>query len=315
MRRSSLLAVPLALLSCGARHDEGFDAALTRARARGALLLVHFRLPGRPLSDAMDAALASAVPTDLEGFEQVRLDAGTELERYRRLVAASARAGAGLGTCVVDPDGATLAVHTGYLSPDALTEFAASARSLRAALADTLRAIAAAPGDPQPRMRLAEVHLQLGRRSLASEKLRTLLDTAEEPWASRAAARLAAIAVDDGDLDAARAWLERVTPSAELAAGLALTRGKLQLADCEPRRARATLEAAVTAHADAPESPALLLALGQARHEAGADADALATFADIMTRLPGSPAATRAQELADHVRRGDLAHSHGEQPR
>lgn len=315
MCRTSLLALSLALLSCSARHDEGFDAALARTRDRGALLLVHFRLPGRPLSDAMDAALATALPTELHGFEQVRLDAGAEIECYRRLVGASARAGAGLGTCVVDPDGAPLAVHTGYLSPDALTEFAASARSLRAELADSLRAIAAAPGDPLPRLLHAEVHLRLGRRSLAREKLRAVLDTAEEPWASRAAARLAAIAVDDGDIDAARDWLEQAAPSAELAAGLALTRGKLQLADCEPRRARATLEAAVTAHANAPESPALLLALGQARHEAGADADALETFTDIMTRLPGSPAATRAQELADHVRRGDLAHSHGEQSR
>ena len=315
MRRTSLLAVSLALLSCDAHHGEGFDAALARTRERGGLLLVHLRLPGRPLSDAMDAALATALPADLEGFEQVRLDAGAEVARYRQLVGASARAGAGLGTCVVDPDGATLALHTGYLSPDALGEFAAAARTLRAQLADALRAVAAAPGDPQPRLLLAEVHLRLGRRALAVDKLRALHGSTKEPWASRAAARLAAIAVDDGDLDGARDWLEQTTPCAELAAGLALTRGKLQLADCEPRRARATLEAAVTAHAAAPESSALLLALGQARHEAGADADALETFTDIMARLPGSQAATRAQELADHVRRGDLTHSHGEQPR
>ncbi len=312
MRCLLLLAATLALGGCAEQRSaagDGFAGALARARARGTLLLVHFRLPGRPLSDAMDAAIAHDVAT-LGEFEQVRLDAEIEIARYRALVGGGVRAGAGLATCAVDLDGAPLAVHTGYLGPDALTAFAARTRALRDDLGDVLGAIAARPTDPELRLRLADTHLRLGRRGVAKDKLRAVHDEGCEPWSSRAAAALARIAVDDGDLEGARDWLARVAPRADLAPGIALTNGLLQLADCEPRRARATLEAASAAYPAHAEMPTLLLALGQALREAGADADALATFADIAARLPGSPAASRATELAAHVRSGDHGHSH-----
>jgi hypothetical protein len=298
------LALALAVCAgCAPREPtpaDAFGAALAEARAKNALVLVHFRLPGRPLSDAMDAELGRSTAIQFPDLVQVRLDAADDVARYRTLVAGGARSGPGLATCVVEPDGEPLAVRCGYLEAPALAQFVAQAAALRADVA-----AARARTDAEGMLTLADLHARLGRADLAAEQLRTLHAGSGQPARSRASARLAKLAVDAGDLVAARGWLAATPRRGDLAPELALTEGRLLLAACEPARAREVLEAAAAAFPAHEELPALLFALAKARHETGAGADALATLDAIASRFPDSPVAAAARRQASRLRRGE----------
>ena len=88
-RRLALTA--LALSACHAGENSAVMAPSLEAacaRAGDALIVVHFRLPGRPLSDAMDAAFTSARLQALAPpAVHTRIDATRESDLFARLCA------------------------------------------------------------------------------------------------------------------------------------------------------------------------------------------------------------------------------------
>jgi len=299
--RSALVTLLVLLPSCGAeRLAVDFPDALARARARDTLAVVHFRLPGRPLSDAMDEALAPAALSALAPeLVHVRVDASREPALFVRLCGGSARGG-GLATCVVDPGGDVLACTRGYADAAALRALCDGAAELRAALARSGPA-----GTPLHALALAERFAALGRRDIAAARLAALFASADPPLRARAAARLARLGIEAGDVAGARDWLAHAGADDPHAC---LTRAMVQLAAREPHLARAELEA-LAARPDA-ERPAVLLHLGHAWHESGHDARALAAYAEVRARHAAAPEALLAARAAEHVLRGDHGHDH-----
>lgn len=316
-RVTTWLAAVLGSLSCGAEPTmlATWPGAVARARAARALLVVHFRLPGRPLSDAMDAALVPSQLTALEGLVHVRLDAELDRRLFQRLIGGSGRRGPGLATCIVDPTAAdtALAVHTGYLTEPGLQQLVAEVAALRAAMrpfADASTDGRASTADQRHSLALADHFARCGRRDLARARLTASFAGSVEPERARWAARLARLAAEDGDLVNARAWL----PHCDDGAHARLTRAIVHLHAREPQAAL-TLLRHLSARADLGDDAAsALLHLGRAYHETGADAAALDAYAQLAVEFAGTEHAAHAAREAAHVRDGDQGHSHAALP-
>lgn len=308
MRRSLYLAL---LLSACARETvrEGDLAAARQLAARqGRLLLAHFRLPGRPLSDAMDAALT---PERLRAlapeFAHCRVDAERELAALRRALGGSQRRGAGLATCLLDAHGEALAISVGMLDERGFAAFVEHARTLQHELAARL-----AQPEPARSLALAAHWARSGRNDLASARLQALAD-AEEPIArALGAAGLARLAVQDGDVARAQQWLAVGDPlpqTERLQQQRALTAALVALARRAPREALAAL-----ARPPAPDEIAEhLLCLGRACHECGDKAGALRALTELQARFPATTYATAAAREVAHVLDPDHGHSHGDE--
>ncbi len=305
-----LIAALLSVLAGCQQTDDSsaptFDAARQRAHAENTLVVVHFRLPGRPLSDAMDQTLT---PQRLRAlapqFVHVRLDATQEVELFARLCGGGPRRGGGLATCVCDPAGDALACSKGYLAEPDLVALLADTTLLR----DALRALGHA-GSPAHALALAAQFTKLGRRDLARARYSALFADADASGRAQAAGALARLAVEDGDLVATRAWLRDADASAP---HVALTRARLHLAAREPQGALAELVPLAT-HAYLPEHAAALFHLGRAQHEIGDDARALATFDLLCATYADTPSARDGACEAAHVRSGDHGHRHDSLP-
>ncbi|MEZ5963658.1 MAG: hypothetical protein R3F56_07410 [Planctomycetota bacterium] len=324
----AVLSTAALLAACGGAREpqrpaaapppSTFDEALGLARRRQTQVVVHFRLPGRPVSDAMDTALPPAVLATLAAdVVHLRLDARGAVDLCQRLCGTSQRSGPGLATCIVDPAAPddALAVHRGYLDQAGLRRLLAEAAALREELArcDTDAA--------QHALVLADHLARCGHRVRARTLLAKALvaadeahrsDEAEGTTRSTCAARLARLAIEDGDLVATRAWLR----SAGAGAHATLTRAMLHLAAREARQALPLLSALEqTGNALAPgERGRVLLHLARAWHECGQDSEALGTLARLTRQCPNTDAAARAEQEAAHIRANDHGHSHTTPP-
>lgn len=318
----SLALGSLALAACSGDRPgsaSSFAAALEQARAAHTQVVLHFRLPGRPVSDAMDAALSPSVLHAIAGdVVHLRVDAEHEADLFARTCGGGPRRGPGLATCIVDPAAAddALAVHTGYLTPQGLRQLLADAAGLRAALRQC--------GDRGPvaearrEFVLGEHFARCGRRDRACRLFAASFAATTGADRGRCAARLARLAIEDGDLVAARAWLADAGPGRHAT----LTRALVHLAAREPgaalRLLRDLTSPAPASPADAGEAadpPARVLALlGRAYHESGDDDAALATLARVASDFAGSEEAAQATREAAHVRAKDHGHSHAATP-
>jgi hypothetical protein len=306
MRRAYLLLGACAWLAACAPREAAlaatWQAAVQEASARDALIAVHFRLPGRPLSDAMDATFTAA---DLHALApacvHVRLEAADAPELFARLCGGSTRRGAGLATCITDGAGSTLACALGCLSRDGVRALLADASRLHGELR-----VHGATASPARTLALAAHCARLGRIDLARARAQEVFAGAEPPWRAQAAAQLARWAVESGDLVAARHWLAVCD---ENAGGVALTRALLHAAARQPWQALSTLRELATRRGD-PDRATVLLCLGRCQHDTGDDQGALATFALLCREFPDHALAAHAACAARHVRSGEHGHRH-----
>jgi hypothetical protein len=308
MRRSLYLALLLSACAREPAPSGDLTAARQLAARQGRMLLAHFRLPGRPLSDAMDAALT---PERLRAlapeFAHCRVDAERELAALRRAVGGSERRGAGLATCLLDAHGDALAISVGMLDERGFAAFVAHARSVQRELAAHL-----ALPEPERSVALAAHWAHSGRSDLANARLHALTDADASATRALGAAGLARLAAQDGDVARAQQWLavgDALPQTERLQQQRALTAALVALARRAPREALAAL-----ARSPAPDDVAEhLLCLGRACHECGDKAGALRTLAELQARFPATTYATAAAREVAHVLDPDHGHSHGDE--
>lgn len=276
-------------------------AAIADARALGQELVLFFALPGRELSDRMQAQLDDPrVQAALVegGFAATIADGEQRKNLYQTWVGF----GEGMGTVVLGTDGQCHAARPGPQDPDELAAWLRLCARSREALAAARAAVAAARPDPLAQHRLGCLYLQLGSTRLAEP---LLLDAATAGVAD-ARHRLARLYALDGNLAAARRWLvhgPRTGPAL-------VSEGYLLFKERRHREAIAVLEEALAAGELGDERQRAVLFLGKALHEDKQDQRALPLLEALANEGTGSTFEAAARHTLQHLRDPQHGHSH-----
>jgi len=182
--------------------------ARVEARSRDALLVIHFRLDERPLSRQMDATVLhhpELQRTVAEGFVHVRADAEREHDDFARLVGG----GPGVATCVLEPDsggGEVVAMRAGFATADELVALLLRAKADRDHLRRLRQWNRLAPAAGSLLLQ-GEILQRNGAVRQAQACYLLGLDVAAGDGAAAGlCAGLAELAIESGDVVAARSW-------------------------------------------------------------------------------------------------------------
>jgi len=303
-RRTHVVVALLALLAgCATppewQHD--LTAALSATRQAKQELVVFFALPGREMSDRMQARIDDPVVMAAlarGGFAAVVCDG---VER-KRLYGAWIGGGEGMGIAVLDPDGACYCARPGPQDPEqvaALLDLCAGRREQLRAARDRL---AAKPGDPLLQHELGCLYLQLGCR-VHSEPL--LLDAAIAGVAD-ARHRLARLYALDGNLTSARRWLQSAprTPAAMATEGYVLFKERRH------RDAIKVFYEALDTGKLGDERQRAVLYLGKSLHENEQDDEAVPVLEALANEGTGSTFEAAARHTLGHIYNPDHGHTH-----
>ena len=305
MSRLGLLGlVVLGLLSgCVAPPEWQTDLEVAlRPQARdGRDLVVFFALPGREMSDRMQARLDDPVVMAAlarGGFQAVTCDGVAR----KRLYGAWIGGGEGMGVAVIDPAGQCYCARPGPQDPEQLAALLDLCARERSALADLRRRQAAAPRNPLLQHELGCLYLLLGCR-VHSEPLLLEAATAGVAEARHRLARLYAL---DGNITAARRWLLAAprTPAAMATEGYVLFK--------ERRHAEAVEvfeEALATGRLGAERQRAELY-LGKSLHEDKQDERAVPILERLANEGTGSTFEAAARHTLGHIYNPDHGHTH-----
>ena len=305
MTRSSTLALGLTALLAGCVAPPEWQADLEvalRPEARGGRdLVVFFALPGREMSDRMQARLDDPVVMAAlarGGFTAVTCDGVAR----KRLYGAWIGGGEGMGVAVVDPAGQCYCARPGPQDPEQLAALLDLCARERDALADLRRRQAAAPRDPLLQHELGCLYLKLGCR-VHSEPLLLDAATAGVTEARHRVARLYAL---DGNVTAARRWLQAAprTPAAMATEGYVLFK--------ERRHTDAVrvFEAALATGKLGEERQRAELYLGKSLHEAKDDERAVPILERLANEGTGSTFEAAARHTLGHIYNPDHGHTH-----
>lgn len=290
------------------------DAAVARAEESGALVLVQFTRDDLPAAAAMRATFDDPdVIAASSGFRHVRIDTGARPELFAAL---TGERGA-LATCVLDGNGATLAVQCGFAGPRAHIAFLARVEREVEAWRAATEAVAATPGDAAARCTLAEAYVRAGHERAAEATFARALELARAPNGSptvivRSLECLARLAVERGASADARRQLTELRaadPQRELehCDHTLLTEALAFFVERELTEATARLEAR---RATGDEADRALLALGEVAHAAGTEDAALAALQTLVQAHPDSPWRRRAEQCIAHIENPQWAHTH-----
>ncbi|MFN3245040.1 MAG: tetratricopeptide repeat protein [Planctomycetota bacterium] len=302
--RAIVAAALLALLAGCATPPEwqqDLTAALRATRRDQQELVVFFALPGREMSDRMQARIDDPVVMQAlqrGGFAAVVCDG---VER-KRLYGAWIGGGEGMGIAVLDGEGVCYCARPGPQDPEqvaALLDLCAASRDeLRAARA----ALAEEPGDPLRQHALGCLYLRLGCR-VHCEPL--LLDAATAGVAD-ARHRLARLYALDGNLTAARRWLQSAprTPAAMATEGYVLFKERRH------REAVKVFYEALATDRLGDERQRAVLYLGKSLHENEQDDEAVPVLEKLANEGTGSTFEAAARHTLGHIYNPDHGHTH-----
>lgn len=299
--------IPLLLLACAACsapppwRGEPLPA-LAEARAAGRPVAVYFALPGRELSDRMEAASLRApevlAALDEGGYASVRID-GFE---HQRLYATWIGGGEGMGTCVLDEQGRVIAARPGPQDPPELAAWLRLVVERGPAIATARAAVERDPRDAAANHRLGVLLLEVGCRIGTEE----VLVTAAQGGVVDAHHRLARLYALDGRLVRARQWLRTAQPSP----AARVTEGYVLYKERRHREAVEVLGAAVREGGLGEDRQRALLFLGKALHQAGADDEARRVLTGLCAEATGSTFEGAALHALHHLDDPDHGHSH-----
>jgi tetratricopeptide (TPR) repeat protein len=272
------------------------DAALAESAKSGRLVVLHFRLPGRPLSRLMDEeTFANAeVVKRADSFHWVRLDPSLRAADFERYVGEKGA----MATALLDGTGDTVSVLPGHAGPGAFVAWLDRAAAGRPALK--------AAAGPFER---GEAYERLGSPRRAEACFR------EAKGSAAAHERLARLLVRRGRNLEARSELaeyRRLDPAdaskredrARLTEALAL------VLERKPAEARRLLESSAKDFPESPEADQRAVALGWVQHELGDDKASIATMEAALARFPDSPFAAELRLRIAHVKNPPPEHEH-----
>ncbi|MGC6486855.1 MAG: hypothetical protein ACON4Z_04360 [Planctomycetota bacterium] len=306
-RATLALCVAALLTGCVAPPEWQSDLAVALSpKARGGRdLVVFFALPGREMSDRMQARLDDpVVMTALArgSFAAVTCDGVAR----KRLYGAWIGGGEGMGIAVIGPDGHCYCARPGPQDPEQLAALLDLCARERGALGDLRQRQAAAPRDPLLQHDLGCLYLKLGCR-VHSEPLLLEAATAGVAEARHRLARLYAL---DGDVTSARRWLRAAprTPAAMATEGYVLFKERRHV------EAVAVFEEALKTGKLGAERQRAELYLGKSLHEAKQDERAVPILERLANEGTGSTFEAAARHTLGHIYNPDHGHTHGVAP-
>lgn len=302
-RRTLALAALALAASCAAppRWLDDLPQALSLTRRAGRELVVFFALPGREMSDRMQARLDDPVVIAAlarGGFAAVVCDG---VER-KRLYGAWIGGGEGMGIAVLDGAGQCYCARPGPQDPEQLAALLDLCAARREALVGARAELAAAPADPLLQHRLGCLYLELGCR-VHSEPLLLEAATAGVTESRHRLARLYAL---DGNLVAARRWLQASprTPAAMATEGYVLFKERRH-----QDAVRVFREALATGKLG-PERQRAELYLGKSLHESKLDEEAVPILEKLANEGTGSTFEAAARHTLGHIYNPSEGHTH-----
>ncbi len=315
MPRSSLLhaGVLSSLLGACATPepwlDQGPAEVLSQARRRGLDTIVYFALPGRDLSEQMEAVSLPS-PEVLTALDQGRF-ASMRLDGFdhQRLYSVWIGGGEGMGVCALDRQGRVYAARPGPQDPPDLAAWIRLCQLRREGILEARSRVESNPQDLQAQYELGCRLLEVGCRVGTIEAL----VTAAEGGVLDARHRLARVFALEGRLVEARRWLELAPPSPERA----VTEGYILFKERRHHEAVVVLHDAVQRHGPAGDKPMALseiyrarLYLGKSLHEVGRSDLAVDTLEALVAEAPGTTYAGAALHTLNHIRNPDHGHTH-----
>lgn len=302
VRRIRWLSLAL-LAGCAAppQWQNDLNAALGAARRRQQELVVFFALPGREMSDRMQARIehpAIMAALGRGSFAAVRCDGA----QRKRLYGAWIGGGEGMGVAVLDAQGAVYCARPGPQDPEQLAALLDLCAASRRELAALRSRQASSPEDPLLQHELGCLYLKLGCR-VHSEPLLLEAATAGVADARHRLARLYAL---DGDVVAARRWLASAprTPAAMATEGYVLFKERRH------REATTVFYAALETGKLGEERQRALLYLGKSLHENEQDDEAVPVLEGLVEERTGSTFEAAALHTLGHIYNPDHGHTH-----
>ena len=304
---AALAVLTVTNLSCERSDKLVWHTDHTRARQlaieTNRILIVHFALPGRPLSDAMESARRSLTETPLQPAPVLCSQVATEAADLCRELGGG---GVGLATCFWHSSLGVLAVARGHAS-------AADLHDLHARAHRTIELLATTPTDDFDRLERGRRFYELGARHRADTWFRVALaEASTDAHAARATAHswLARIAVDDGDFEEARRQLHeasRLPTPADAVRHLATA--LLAFGERNPNAALEALRLANHAGPTEDTKHQLTWLTGCTYHELNRDSEAVATLVPLATGGPRHWRA-RAKQQLEHMAQDAHTHEH-----
>jgi len=301
VHRAALLAALLPCCAAPPEWQQDLTAALAGARRSGREVVVFFTLPGREMSDRMQARIEDPLimaALARGGFAAVVCDGVAR----KRLYGAWIGGGEGMGIAVLDAAGAVYCARPGPQDPEELAALLDLCAAKREPLARLRAQQAAAPRDPLLQHELGCLYLELGCRVHCEP----LLLEAATGGVAEARHRLAHLYALDGDLLSARRWLQAAprTPDAIATEGYVLFK--------ERRHAEAVeaFEQALATGKLGEERQRALLYLGKSLHEAKDDERAVPTLERLANEGTGSTFEAAARHTLGHIYNPDHGHTH-----
>lgn len=275
--------------------------ALTAARKTGREVIVYFALRGHDASDLMESQLTDPVILDAlsrRDFDAIIAD-GVVLKRlYKEWIGG----GEGMGVAVLDGNGYCYGARPGPQDPGQVAAFLDMCANRRTELA-ALRARLQDPDmSPLDQHKLGCLLLDLGSR-VHSEPLLTSAAMAGVADAKHRLARLYAL---DGNVVAARRWLQAApkTPPATLTEGYVLFKERRY-----PEAVK-VLRAALATNRLGAERQHALLYLGKSLHQANDDEKAIPVLEKLAAEGTGSTWEAGARHTLNHIYNPELAGKH-----
>ncbi|MBL8754910.1 MAG: hypothetical protein JNK15_16515 [Planctomycetes bacterium] len=302
-RVAVLLGASFALAACAAapRWQDDVGIALRQARDAGQELVVFFALPGREASDRMQQSLGD--PQILSalgegGFAAVVVDGNVRKNLYGTWVGG----GEGMGIAVLGTDGQCYAARPGPQDPPELAAFLLLCAATRAELASLRAKAASAEASPLDQHALGCAYLTLGCR----KESEPLLLAAAGAGVADARHRLARLFALDGNLMAARRWLQLApkTPQAQVTEGYVLFKER------KHAEAAKVLDAALATGQLGLERQRALLYLGKALHEDKQDERAVPLLEALAAEGTGSTFEAAALHTLGHIKNPQHGHTH-----
>ncbi|MCR9244082.1 MAG: hypothetical protein NXI31_03565 [bacterium] len=299
----ALLAAVAAWSGCAAapRWQEDVLGALSASRAIGQDLVVYFALDGRDASDRMKSRLADPLVMQAlvrGGFAAVVVDGFARKNLYEEWVGG----GEGMGIAVLDGRGEVYAARPGPQDPEELAAFLELCAGKREALAAARAALVASGDGAAEKHRLGVLLLDLGCR----KKCESLLLDAALAGVDDARHRVARLYALDGNVIAARRWLQHVRPSP----AARLTEGYVLYKERRYSDSARVLEPLVEEEELGPDRQRAWLYYGKALHYAQRDKEAVPVLEALANAGTGSTFEAAALHMLVHIRDPQHGHSH-----
>lgn len=280
---------------------ESLDAALKAAAEGARLVLVHFANPELPLSAEMDRttfAEDSVAGIARLHFASVRFVLPADRDRFRRMTGGRG----GLGTCILDPGGDTIAILPGYADAKAMLAFLKNTRKHWPALRRARKT-----GDP---MALADAYAALDHRRKAEELYRKALPGDHGMGHAKLARLLALRGRNVEAMDhVKRAWKRGAGEISH--EQLFVTEGLCLLIALKPQEAISRLGTDIhTFPSIDDEVDGITYVLGVAYHDSGNPKRALEELEKLVRQWPDSRWRPAAEERILHIKNPPPGHTH-----